>query len=161
MAVIVASVAWYWIHRAMLRRRRPRIAVEQLERGGGAYLRGLLPFERGEKLLGRARDASMLLTKLRNRECRFAYVSGDAGVGKTSLLRSAVMAECRRNFSRLARRNRLVGRAEARDPVGAHAREPSRRLGRRFHRDGQDLRLETGNDTTCRCAPGPSRQPRK
>ncbi|HWW61119.1 MAG TPA: hypothetical protein VN181_07120, partial [Thermoanaerobaculia bacterium] len=92
-AVMVASVAWYLVRRAIVRRRRPRIALEPLERGGGAYLRGLLPFERGEKLLGRGRDASTLLTKLRSRECRFAYVSGDAGVGKTSLLRSAVLME--------------------------------------------------------------------
>ena len=54
-AVIVASVAWYLIHRAMLRRRRPLIAVERLARGGGAYLRGLLHSSARETPRSRAR----------------------------------------------------------------------------------------------------------
>jgi hypothetical protein len=92
-AVIAGSIAVYLLRRAAIRRRRPKVRAEHLGPVGSAYLRGLLPFERGEKLLGRASDISRLLAKLRSRECRFAYVSGDAGVGKTSLLRAAVSEE--------------------------------------------------------------------
>jgi len=91
--VVVGSLAWFIVRRVVLRRRRRPVAVAAPPAGGSAYLRGLLPFEKGEHLLGRGLDTSQLLAKLRSGECRFAYVSGEAGVGKTSLLRSAVLGE--------------------------------------------------------------------
>jgi|GEM_PF-4546655 len=89
--VLIASATWYAFTRHRARQRRPKLDVEALPSDSGQYFRGLLPFDKRDTLLGRSNDRSALVTKLRSRECRFACVSGEAGSGKTSLLRSAVI----------------------------------------------------------------------
>jgi WD40 repeat protein len=61
--------------------------------GPRAYLRGLLPFERGETLLGRDGDVQRVLALVTSTEFRFGYLSGEAGSGKTSLLRAGIVPQ--------------------------------------------------------------------
>src|ERR1700728_4360414 len=61
-------------------------------RNGGTYLRGLLPFETGEALLGRDQEIGRLLTMVRSSEFRFGYVTGQPGCGKTTILRAGLVA---------------------------------------------------------------------
>lgn len=58
----------------------------------GATLVRLRPFENGDRLLGRDREADGLATMVRALEFRFGYLSGEAGAGKTSLLRAGLSA---------------------------------------------------------------------
>jgi len=92
--VVLSTFAWDLFQRR-LRHRCPRLdpAIKVAKR---AYLRGLLPFEQGERLLGRERDLARIVTKLGSSDFRFGYISGEAGVGKTSLLRATVIPEIRR-----------------------------------------------------------------
>jgi hypothetical protein len=52
------------------------------------FIRGLLPFEKGQVLLGRDHEAASLLTIVQSAQFRFGYISGEAGTGKTSFLRA-------------------------------------------------------------------------
>ena len=51
--VVLISVAWYLIQKHWKRRRPPKFVTPNDSIKGGAYLRGLLPFESGERILGR------------------------------------------------------------------------------------------------------------
>jgi hypothetical protein len=81
------AARWY-------RRRQPQPLAPAVGRPGErAYLRGPLPFDQGESLLGRKRDVDLLLARILSSEFRFGYLTGEAGVGKTSLLRARVVSE--------------------------------------------------------------------
>jgi hypothetical protein len=94
--IVTAFLAWVLIRRILARNARQVVSFALLPTGGSAYLRGLLPFELGDTLLGRDNDLRRALAKINSRACRFAYISGEAGVGKTSLLRSAVIPDLRK-----------------------------------------------------------------
>jgi len=95
--VLVLSAAWYFVQRRLKRRRRRNIEPFGIPSVSGAYLRGLLPFEQGEQILGRARDIRQSLAKITSSEFRFGYISGEAGVGKTSLLRAGIIPEIKKS----------------------------------------------------------------
>ncbi len=91
--VFVVAAAWVAIG-AYLRRRRPKTSIVPLEpRSTSSYLRSLLPFEKGDRLLGRDQEVGQLLVLLRSLEFRFGFLSGEAGAGKTSLLRARILPE--------------------------------------------------------------------
>ncbi len=60
-----------------------------------ALLRGLLPFEDGDHLYGRAGDLQSLCTIIRSASFRFGVVWGQSGCGKTSLLRAGLLPALR------------------------------------------------------------------
>ena len=62
-----------------------------------AILRGLLPFEDGDQLLGRSGDLQALNTLVRSSGFRFGVVWGQSGCGKTSLLRAGFIPAMRKN----------------------------------------------------------------
>src|SRR5271166_557151 len=92
-SVALATMAGLWVAAgAYLRRRRPKSSELPAEpRSSSSYLRSLLPFERGETLLGRDQEVGRLLALLRSLEYRVAFLSGEAGAGKTSLLRARIV----------------------------------------------------------------------
>ena len=60
-----------------------------------AALRGLLPFEEGDELPGRARDVQELNTLVASSAFRFGVLWGESGCGKTSLLRAGLAPQLR------------------------------------------------------------------
>lgn len=62
-----------------------------------AALRGLLPFEEGDQLRGRAHDVQQLYTLITSRDFRFGVLWGESGCGKTSLLRAGLVPKLRQN----------------------------------------------------------------
>ncbi|MBD2055328.1 hypothetical protein H6F88_04690 [Oculatella sp. FACHB-28] len=91
--LVIASIAWYFISRRHNYHSRQKVKFEPPIPGSKAYLRGLLPFERGEHLLGREGDVKRIFAKVTAFEFTFGYLSGDAGSGKTSLLRAGLIPE--------------------------------------------------------------------
>lgn len=92
-AVFLLVAAWL-LAGSLVRRRRPRKPVLQPEgRAASSYLRGLLPFEKHDQLLGRDPDALRLVTMVRSLEFLCGFVSGAAGAGKTSLLRAKLVPD--------------------------------------------------------------------
>jgi len=92
-ALALVSVAWFSLG-TYIRKRRPKSPrLPSGLRSSSSYLRGLLPFEKGESLLGREQEVGRLLALLRSLEYRVGFLSGEAGSGKTSLLRARVVPE--------------------------------------------------------------------
>lgn len=60
-----------------------------------ALLRGLLPFEDGDRLLGRRGDVQAVMTIIRSTGFRFGVIWGPSGCGKTSLLRAGLHSALR------------------------------------------------------------------
>ncbi len=60
-----------------------------------AALRGLLPFEEGDQLPGRARDVQELYTLATSSMFRFGVLWGESGCGKTSVLRAGLIPKLR------------------------------------------------------------------
>jgi len=60
-----------------------------------AALRGLLPFEEGDQLPGRARDIQELYTLVASSSFRFGVLWGESGCGKTSLMRAGLVPKLR------------------------------------------------------------------
>jgi hypothetical protein len=58
-------------------------------------LRGLLPFEDGDRLHGRRLDVQSLITIIRSTGFSFGVVWGASGCGKTSLLRAGLLPALR------------------------------------------------------------------
>jgi hypothetical protein len=78
------------------KRKSPRIIVQPGEPiPSTAVLRGLLPFEDGDKLIGRTVDLQALNTLVRSSGFRFGVVWGQSGCGKTSLLRAGFVPALR------------------------------------------------------------------
>jgi len=79
------------------RRRAARLKIaESLEPlSASAALRGLLPFEEGDQLPGRARDVQELYTLVASSAFRFGVLWGESGCGKTSLLRAGLLPKLR------------------------------------------------------------------
>ncbi|MFL6633430.1 MAG: AAA family ATPase [Massilia sp.] len=89
--LLICLGALWFIVGIFLRKRRPTDEkLPATPRGESAYLRGLLPFEKGDRLLGRDQDKGQLLAMLRSLEYKFGFLSGEAGSGKTSLLRALI-----------------------------------------------------------------------
>ncbi len=88
--IMALSLCW---HLALKRWRRKHRKFEPITATPSprAYLRGLLPFEQGESLLGRAIESKQILAKISTADFRFGYLCGEAGVGKTSILRAALI----------------------------------------------------------------------
>jgi WD40 repeat protein len=91
-AILLLTVVWHFLARWWQRRQRRPVPIPPPP-GPRAYLRGLLPFERGETLLGRDGDVQRVLALVASTEFRFGYLSGEAGCGKTSLLRAGVVPQ--------------------------------------------------------------------
>ena len=78
---------WSWI----LIRIRPRPTdLKPALVEASTYLRGLLPFRSGGQILGRDTEFRQVTTILNDESYIIGYLSGDAGSGKTSLLRAQV-----------------------------------------------------------------------
>ena len=88
-----ASLAIYYYRR----QRAKRFAIPKVAEplAPTAALRGLLPFEEGDELPGRARDAQDLITLVKSRGFRFGVLWGESGSGKTSLLRAELVPRLR------------------------------------------------------------------
>src|SRR5436305_4415635 len=93
LVLCLLSAGWYGLSRWLRRRQRQKVPPVHLEPTSKAFLRGLLPFEKGEALLGRDGDLRQVLAKVTSSEFRFSYISGEAGSGKTSLLRAGLLSE--------------------------------------------------------------------
>ena len=89
----LASLVWFLYQRRKARRKPRPPKIVNPASNPKAYLRGLLAFEKGESLLGRDSDVGRLLAVIYSPEFTFGYVSGDAGVGKTSLLRAGILSQ--------------------------------------------------------------------
>jgi HEAT repeat protein len=79
------------------RRRAAKLKIaESLEPlSATAALRGLLPFEEGDQLPGRARDVQELYTLVASSSFRFGVLWGESGCGKTSLMRAGLVPKLR------------------------------------------------------------------
>ncbi len=91
----VSSAALFYFQRQRAARHQIREALEPLT--PTASLRGLLPFEEGDELPGRRRDIQDLYTLIANTTFRFGVLWGEAGCGKTSLLRAGLVPTLRKN----------------------------------------------------------------
>lgn len=93
---LLLAITWFAIG-AYLRRRRPKATgVTLVPRSTSSYLRSLLPFEEGDRLLGRDQEVGQLLALMRSLEYRCGFLSGEAGAGKTSLLRARILPELKK-----------------------------------------------------------------
>jgi hypothetical protein len=94
-SVAAALIAAGWVAAGGFIRRRKRKRYEHPleQRSTSSYLRGLLPFEKGEALLGREQEVGHLLAILRSLDFRVGFLSGEAGAGKTSFLRARILTE--------------------------------------------------------------------
>ncbi len=124
LALLLLSAGWFGFTRWRRRRRRQQVDLPPVAPSRGAYLRGLLPFEQGESLLGRSGDLRQILAKVTSSEFRFGYVSGEAGSGKTSLLRAGLIAEVEKAQAIVV----YVSKPGA-DPAAAIAKAVQRKLG--------------------------------
>jgi len=79
------------------RRRAARLKVADSAEplSASAALRGLLPFEEGDELPGRGRDAQDIFTLVSSSSFRFGVLWGESGCGKTSLLRAGLIPKLR------------------------------------------------------------------
>jgi uncharacterized protein (UPF0147 family) len=84
---------------AYQRWRQARLAITEPARqlAPTAALRGLLPFEDGDQLRGRAHDVQQLYTLVTSSTFRFGVLWGESGCGKTSLLRAGLVPALRQN----------------------------------------------------------------
>jgi hypothetical protein len=89
-----AVVLYYFRRRGQPGRLLPRPG--QVLPRDKALLRGLLPFEDGDALIGRDTEIQDLLTILLSKEFRFGVVWGRSGCGKTSLLRAGFLPALRK-----------------------------------------------------------------
>src|SRR5204862_491854 len=64
LSVFLLSGAWFLCNRWWRRRHRQKLTFPQVAPSPGAYLRGLLPFEKGETLLGRATELRQIVAKV-------------------------------------------------------------------------------------------------
>ncbi len=93
--IAVGGFAFFFYRRR--RARRYKIAPSAAPTEPSAALRGLLPFEEGDHLPGRAQDAQQLFTLVTNRNFHFGVLWGQSGSGKTSLLRASVVPALKQN----------------------------------------------------------------
>lgn len=95
--VVGALAALFVVLLTWQRGRSARLRAEPLPAPvtPSAALRGLLPFEEGEPLPGRAHDVQELFTLVTSRNFRFGVLYGDSGAGKTSLLRAGLVPALR------------------------------------------------------------------
>jgi hypothetical protein len=93
LVLAVGSLAWLawsaWRHWTRAK------DVPPILEGKSLQLRGALPFEDGDHLMGRDHDIASLYTMVQSMDFRFGYLSGEAGAGKTSLLRAGLSARLR------------------------------------------------------------------
>jgi hypothetical protein len=95
--LIGLTILWFFIKRIIKRitdRKKPgEVIIDPISPGPSAYIRGLLPFEQRDKLLGRDNERRDINTIINSSDFKFGYISGEAGAGKTSFLRSIVIKE--------------------------------------------------------------------
>ncbi|MBI3913966.1 MAG: ATP-binding protein [Chloroflexi bacterium] len=91
----VGSGAVFYYQRRRAARFKIAEALEPL--APSAALRGLLPFEEGDALPGRARDVQELYTLVASSTFRFGVLWGESGCGKTSLVRAGLVPTLRKN----------------------------------------------------------------
>jgi hypothetical protein len=108
--ITVASAVWFY-------RSRPRVAAKPFPSTPlteDTQLRGLLPFEDGDELIGRQADLADMMTILRSDGFKFGVNWGQSGCGKTSFIRAGLLRVLRdRKFGVL-----YLARPTA-DPVAA------------------------------------------
>jgi|GEM_PF-6454258 len=85
LAILFIIISAIWIAWRHFKKPRPVIINPQ---SASAYIRGLKPFEKGDKLLGDDSEQKKFNSILKATEFRFGYISGEAGSGKTSFIRS-------------------------------------------------------------------------
>ena len=89
-----------------------------------SMLRGLLPFEKGDRLFGRDADVRNILTMLNATGFRFGVLWGQSGCGKTSLLRAGLIPTLANRRWHVISVNRPTE-----DPTAALVREITRGAG--------------------------------
>lgn len=127
-AGVVFGAAALLVIRKYRRRRPTRLEQEPALPSKKAYLRGLMPFEQGDSLLGRKWDLGQLLAKVASSEFKFGYLSSDeVGTGKTSLIRAGLIGEATKaSLAVIYVQNLGVDPVLAlRDAAGQTLREPS------------------------------------
>ncbi len=133
LAVAVAAIVYY------RRRRTARLkfteSTEPLQ--ASAALRGLLPFEEGDNLPGRARDVQGLYTLVASSAFRFGVLWGESGCGKTSLLRAGLVPKLRNEKYRPLYINKPT--KEPRDAIRAALKKETEELGERADDDLSQL----------------------
>ena len=111
--VLVGSIVWHLYSRRRQRQRRAVQTPLSVPESSTAYLRGLLPFQSGDRLLGRDGDVASLLTRVEAPEFRFGYLSAEAGCGKTSLIRAGLLPKLEARGCLVALRRRRPRRSRA------------------------------------------------
>jgi formylglycine-generating enzyme required for sulfatase activity len=90
--LIISGIVFFYQRR---RAAKLKIAESPEPLSATAALRGLLPFEEGDQLPGRARDIQELYTLVSSSTFRFGILWGESGCGKTSLLRAGLTPKLR------------------------------------------------------------------
>jgi len=91
--LIVVSGAIYFFQRRHAAKLKIAESSEPLS--ASAALRGLLPFEDGDELPGRARDVQEIYTLVASSAFRFGVLWGESGCGKTSIMRAGLTPKLR------------------------------------------------------------------
>ena len=89
---IIASIFLLVNYYKNRKRKKYRSNFDSLRVHSKSYIRGLKPFEQGEQLFGRNSDVLKINSIIDADNFKFGYLSGEAGVGKTSLIRAGVMS---------------------------------------------------------------------
>jgi hypothetical protein len=97
-ALICLTILWFAFRRIIRERsaREPVVGLESLAKPS-AYIRGLLPFEQRDNLLGRDEERKQINTIINSDDFTFGYLSGEAGCGKTSFIRSIIIEEVQKS----------------------------------------------------------------
>lgn len=91
--IVTLCILWIVFKKIQSKKKPRKLPTEPTPETSRSYIRGLLPFEKGDKLLGRESERGKINTIINSLNFRFGYISGEAGSGKTSFLRSILLEE--------------------------------------------------------------------
>ena len=120
--LVIGAFAFRYWHRKRAADNEAQSKVAERPASPTSMLRELLPFETGDRLLGRDADVRRIYTMLNAADFRFGVVWGQSGCGKTSLMRAGLIPKLKEEGWHIVSVNRPTE-----DPVTALAREINRR----------------------------------
>ncbi|HYV94989.1 MAG TPA: hypothetical protein VE978_24660 [Chitinophagales bacterium] len=88
-SLLLIAVLIFFINR-FIKRKRPPVPL-LLGKESAGIIRGLLPFGKGDILLGRNEEKSKAIAIINNLEFKFGFITGEAGSGKTSFIRAILI----------------------------------------------------------------------